>query len=177
VETHDLVRQLLRHAHTLLARTLAECPEEIFYRVLPDATIASIAAIYAHVVIGEDRYMQKDLGGGSPLCDSPAWSSRFRFSPQSYLDPEWAAGLRYDRAAFDDYAASVFEASDVYLAGLSVAELDRTVEMTVSHFTGDRWIQQNRPAPLAFAVIDMVPLHIHEHAGEIAALKGVERLR
>lgn len=172
----DLLRQLLRHAGTTLDSRVAGCPEDAFYRLLPEATIGSIAAIYAHAVTNADHYIQQELRGLPPLYERPEWPARLGFTPHLQIDRERAAGLRYDRATFHDYARAVFDEGDAYLGTLAAEGLNRSVEMVVPHRDGDHWGWARQQAPLAFAFADIVFLHIHEHAGEISALRGVQGL-
>jgi hypothetical protein len=167
----------LRWSHDLLESRLVDCPEEAFYRVLPGSRISSVAAIYVHVVMTEDAYIQKGLRGQTPLSASSPWSERLALPARVAIDFPSAAELRLDIPTFREYAQAVFAASETCIKGLSEADIRREVDIPHVFQAEGRWTWENRPTTLDRTVSDMVILHTVEHVGEISALKGVQGLR
>lgn len=165
---------MLQWAHGLLERRVADCPDDAFYAFLPNASIASIAAIYAHAVLTEDNYVHRTVRGTEPLFESPQWAGRLGFEPKLAIDTDWARGLRLNRPEFDTYAADVFAASEASLRGITKAELSRQVTTPLPVKKEGRWTFEWMQVEVARALTDQVIFHTIEHASEIAALRGVQ---
>ncbi len=175
--TRDLQRQLLAQAHTYLEIRIGLCPEALLFESTPGATIAPIGAIYAHAVVNEDSYVQRELQASTPLYERPQWASKLAFPPRVALDADWPARFRTDLPLFRQYARAVYDASDAYLAGLTELDSEREVPKHLVFLRDGAPAVERRPVPLAFDFADMVTLHIVEHAGEISALLGVKGLK
>jgi hypothetical protein len=163
-----ILKQQLAGYHDLLEQTVADCPPEALHRLLSDATIASIASVYAHTVFSEDQIVQGLLQQRPPVFQAQGWASRtgvtMPSSPQ--MTPEWARGVRMDLGSFREYAKAVYAATDAYVGGLSEAALERKVD---TGFIGEQTV--------AFVLSNIAAWHVAEHGGEIAALKGVQGLK
>ncbi len=160
------VRQQLRFWHDALQGMADDCGPELLNEQLPGATITSIASIYAHVVCAEDAFLQMRLRDLPSIYESEGWQARtgiaFVGMPPA-LTPEWAKSVTMDLGTFRPYAQAVFAATDAYLEGLSDAELERKVQ------GGEQTVEWYLAMILA--------THVPQHAGEIAALKGVRGLK
>ena len=156
-----LVRGTLRHM-------LSDCDPELLNKTLPDATIGSIASIYAHAVFAEDVFVHSRFQDGEPLCQSGGWQEKtgvpFPGNPPA-ITPEWASALQMDLPKFQEYAEAVFAATDSYLANLPDSELDRKVQGGTGEYT------------LGWGIAILLCQHPAQHSGEIAALKGVQGLK
>jgi hypothetical protein len=162
-----LLQQQLAGYHDLLEQTIADCQQETLDKNLPGATITSVGSIYAHTVFSEDEIVHGMLQGKPGLYRAQNWASRTGVEPPSTPEfkPEWARTVRMNLPAFREYAKAVYGATDAYIATLSDADLERTIQ---TGFMGDQTI--------AFIVSNVLAWHVAEHNGEIAALKGVEGL-
>jgi hypothetical protein len=70
------------------------------------------------------------------------------------------------KPGFEEYAAAVFARTEGLVGGMSEADMDRLVEGITPN---------TAPARMLIANIGLI--HVNEHAGEIAALKGVHGLK
>jgi hypothetical protein len=161
----SLLTQQLAGYHDLLEQTVADCPPDALHRTVPGATIASIAAIYAHTVFSEDAIIQGMLQRKPPVFESQGWAGRTGVAMPSTpeLTPDWARGVRMD---LREYAKAVYAATAAYVGGLSDAALDRKID---TGFIGEQTV--------GFILCNIAGWHVAEHGGEIAALKGVQGLK
>lgn len=168
MNVQDAVRQQLSFWHATLSQVIADCDDDALHRSIPHATITSIASIYAHVAFVEDAIVHPLLQGQPLLFDAHRRehkeSVEFPGMPPA-ITADWARSVRMDRSSFQKYAASVFSATDSYLEGLSDAELDRKVSGAFGEQT------------VAWVVVNILGTHAPQHAGEIAAVKGVLGLK
>jgi hypothetical protein len=161
-------QQQLAGSHGTLGHMLSDCDSELLNRTLPDATIGSIASIYAHIVFGEDAFVQSRFQGKPTIYQSGDWEKKTGVSfpgiPPA-ITPEWARALRMDLPTFQEYAETVFAATDSYLANLPDSELERKIQGVLGEYT------------VGWGIAILLCQHEAEHSGEIAALKGVQGLK
>ena len=176
MESSDLVRQLLAFVHTMLEIRIDECPDEHLFELTAGAAVASPGAQYAHVVLVEDMVTAEALRS-TPLFAAPEWRGAFGFEPQTYLNAEWVANLRYDLAAFRTYAQRVYARSDEFLRDLSPEVATRPAK-TYEVIRATPGVQYREVLmPLTYVFMDQVTMHICEHTGEISAIVGLVRAR
>ena len=147
---------------------VAECTPEQVNRNIDGATITSIASVYAHTVFAEDFIVHMMLQGKPPIYEAQGWSKKLNVAPSGAppsINPEWAKAIKMDVPSFQQYAKEVYAASDAYVASLPDAELERKVQGPVGETT------------LGWAIALLLGTHTTEHAGEIAAMKGVLGLK
>lgn len=168
MNVQELLMQQVKGYHEILELTVGDCGQDTLDKNLPGATITSIGSIYAHVILSEDFIVHGMLQGKPALCQAPGWSSRTNVSLPSgpEFKPEWARGVKLNLKAFQEYAKSVYAATEAYVAGLSDSDLDRKVD---TGFIGQQTV--------GFVVTNILAWHVAEHGGEIAALKGVQGLK
>ena len=156
------LRAQLKFAHDWLEGTLAGVDDGLANDVPPGGRVASIGAMYGHVVMGEDYFVNVMLRGAAPILAgvSPGVSEPPPMGPWG----EWGHSVHADIAAQHAYAQQVYAATDAYLAELSDAELAKVVETPVGAM------------PLG-SFIGLWILNAHCHAGEISALKGLKGLQ
>ena len=161
-------QQQLTATHGTLRHMLSDCDPELLNKTLPDATIGSIASIYAHVVFGEDAFVQSRFQGKPTIYESGGWEEKtgvpYPGIPPA-ITPEWAGALNMDLSTFQEYAEAVFAATDAYVANLPDSELERKVQGVLGEYT------------LGWGIAILLCQHLAEHSGEIAALKGVQGLK
>lgn len=164
MNVQQAVREQLNFWHGTLDGMMADCAADVLHKPIPGSTNNTIAATYAHAVISEDIIVHAMLQGKPALSQAPGWEARtgvaFPGVPPR-MTFEWGAGIKLNAAPFQEYAKSVYAATDAYLAGLSEADLGRKV-MGPGGETTAGWM---------IAVI--LGTHFPGHAGEVAALKGV----
>lgn len=163
IDVRSVVRGQFKLAHEMLAGILADCAG-IADTKLPKATITSIAAICAHTLLSEDM-MLSGAAATPSLFESGGWSAR--------LGIEGVAGLtsveenyQFDLATLAELAAAVYLRTDEFLATATDQQLQR---------------QLDNPAGGVSTAIEFLAafgvVHVSQHAGEIAALKGVHGLK
>ncbi len=118
----------------------------------------TIAAVYAHVIGGEDYFVNMALQGKPRMWESDGWAEKLGITARPGRD--WTLQIP-DLDAFQAYAKAVHAATDAYLETITTAELDRKVQV----------FSNERPAANVLMVIIN---HAAAHAGEIAALKGAQ---
>jgi hypothetical protein len=164
VDSIEFLREQLGQAREFLAGTLAEVDDEGLHAAMPGAS-NPIGATWAHVVTGEDGFVNGLVRGSAPLFAS-SWAGR---TGMSEPPPEgdwsgWARRLRIDRESLRRYSAAVAYGTDAYLGTLAPADLDRVIDLSGFGF-GERtlgWV-------LGAGVLG----HVLSHWGEICALNGV----
>jgi hypothetical protein len=150
--------------HGIMEAAIRDCPAEVLTRKLPDSTINSIGAIYAHTIFGEDGLLNGLVRGGTPIYFAGGWAPMVGLDmPQGGMEPDWAVTL--DIKLFRQYAAAVYEATDEYLATVSDADLDRIVDPGFAP-----------PMPVRSFIANLLAWHVATHQGEISALKGIQGL-
>jgi hypothetical protein len=162
------VRQQLEFWHRILGQIVADCPSDVLNKSFPGAQITSIASIYCHAVIAEDAFVQERLRETPSIFEAQGWASRTGVSYPGMppaLSAEWAAAMKLQLPAFQEYAGTVFVATDAYLAALPDAEIARELKGQTGTYT------------VGFLLANIIATHVPQHAGEIAALKGVHGLK
>ena len=146
---------------------MLECGDGALHKSL-SAQTNTIAATYAHAVIAEDIIVHAMLQGGAPLYQSGGWEAKtgvaFPGVPPA-LTPEWANAVTLNLATFQEYAKAVYGATDAYLASLSDADTERKTQGPMGETT------------VGWMVAVLLATHYPGHAGEIAALKGVQGMK
>lgn len=154
MDVKDFIMQQIKAAHTLMNNAVDNTPQDLVNRKLGE-TSNTIGAAYAHVIAGEDYFVQTVILGQPRLWES-CWQAKLGIAGQ--LGRDWNIAIP-DLAAFRAYAAAVTAAVEAYAETVTPAELDRTVS-----FFGN-------PRPVSRVLATLVT-HGCGHAGEIATLKG-----
>jgi hypothetical protein len=162
MDVKDILREQMQAMHNTLEAAIGDCSGDVLAKKLPGSTINSIGAIYAHTVFGEDGLLNGLVRGDKPVYFAGGWAPKVGLEmPAGSMEPDWNVAL--DLSLFRQYAASVYEATDNYLATVSDDDLDRVVD---SGFAP--------PMPVRSFVADILAWHVATHQGEISALKGVQ---
>ncbi len=129
----------------------------------PPGTANIISATLAHILGGEDRFIQTLILGKPRIFDAENWGERIGVGVLPRPGTGWAEyrGQKLSVDAFKAYQQVVRASTNAYLATLSPEELERKVD-----FGG-------REMSVAEVLVLLV-IHITEHSGEIAALKGIQ---
>lgn len=162
----DFIREQLQQAHEFLEMTMADVTaEQAAWK--PGGNANPLGAAYAHLVTGEDGFVNAYLQGGAPLF-AGEWAGKTGLSEPPPPDREWqawGARLTVDLPAFRDYARAVYAASDAYLAGLKDADLERRLDLSQVGLG-----EQTLGWVLGAGVVG----HVQAHWGEICCLKGLQ---
>lgn len=167
MKVQDVARSQLGFWHGTCGAIMGDCGEAL-NKQLPNATITSIASVYAHMVFAEDAIVNGMLQGKPPMFQSDGWEAKTGVSAsgtQPSISPEWAKTVKMDYPKFQEYANAVFANTDSYLANLSDADLEKKIQTPIGEQT------------IGWAVTTLLGTHAPQHIGEIAALKGVQGLK
>src|SRR5579859_4553995 len=132
----EVVRNLrtqLQVAHNWLEGTLHNVDDSLANDLSHGGTVATIGANYAHVVTGEDYFVNALLTGGTPLM--MRMSSGISEPPPPATWAAWGHAVKTDIDMLHAYAQAVYASVDAYLATLSDADLERTIETPVGSMT------------------------------------------
>jgi len=165
MDTLAFIRDQLTQARAFLHGTMNDLDEAAAHS-LPPGRGNSIAATYAHLVCGEDGFVNALLRGGEPLFVG-RWSGRTGISELPPAAADWSAWgrrVRVDLEAIKPYARAVASETDAWVATLTPSDLERKIDFTQAGFGH---------VTLAWALGAGVLGHVTSHWGEICALKGL----
>ena len=131
----------------------------------------TMAFVLWHYVRTQDNLVQFIFQGRKPtIWMDGGWDRRFQLDPRAQgtgFSSESASAVRInDLAAFGEYTAEVFRATEAYAERLSDQELARTVTMRP---LGELTIQE--------AIRKSILTHGFSHLGELWVLRGLEGLQ
>jgi len=154
--------QQIQTMHGILEAAIGDCPSEMVGRKLPDSTVNSIGAIYAHTTFSEDGLLNGLVRGGTPIYYSGGWAEKIGIDmPKGGQDPDWKP--EFDMGLFREYAKAVYQATDAYVTNASDAELEKVVDLGFAP-----------PMPVQSFLANILVWHTATHQGEVSALKGVQ---
>ncbi len=159
----QFVRQQFAETRMLSDGAIAGVTDEQF-NWLPPGTANPIKSVFLHMVGGEDAFLQRLIQGKPTLWATGGWADKIGLAQAPGRgETGWAEAreAHVALAAVLAYAEVVCIATNEYLARLTDEELDRPV----SFFGRDSTVA---------AVLARSTMHTAGHAGEIAALKGVQ---
>ncbi len=165
MNTIEFLRDQLRQSREFLEGTMSEVDAERAHAVMPGAC-NPIDATYAHLVTGEDGFVNGLLRGIAPLFAAD-WAGKTGISeppPEQGEWNDWATRVRIDLPAARRYGAAVADTTDAYIDSLSPEDLDDPIDLSSFGFG-----QQSRGWVLGSGVL----AHVLSHWGEICALQGV----
>ncbi len=162
----ELLAQQLQQARTFLDGTMADVTDEVAHAA-PPGLLNPIGATYAHLVIGEDGFVNGLLRGQAPLFAAD-WAGKTGLSQPPPDGPgwdQWAREVKADLRQVRDYASAVAGATDVWLRSLAPQDLERKIDLSAFGFG-----EQTMAWVLSAGVVG----HVQSHWGEICALKGLQ---
>jgi hypothetical protein len=165
MDAKTYIQQQIANAHHQIDAVMQGMTEEQL-NWLPPGTINPISAILVHVLGGEDFFVQSIMQCKSQCWETQKWSEKVGIQTPPGPGHGWedCKNTRLSVAPIMEYGQCLREATDTYLANLTEAELDRQV-----NFAG-------RMMPVAEVLMILVT-HIACHAGEIAAIKGMQGIK
>lgn len=162
MEVKDYILQQVGFVHRLVT-TVTEATTEEQFNWVPPGTVNPISSTLLHLLTDEDLFVQRIIRGKPLLWEADGWQARIGVSTRPARDQGWdeVRSTRLAVAPVLAFGRAVQAATDAYLAGLSADELDRTVP----------FISGERPVAVVLAILVN---HCASHAGEIAAIKGMQ---
>ena len=132
----------------------------------PPGTVSPISAILIHMLAGEDYFIQTVLQDKPSCWGVQVWGPKIgvKSPPEQGCSWEEFKTVKILVAPVLAYEQAIRASTDTYLADLTVEELDRRV-----NFAGNE-------LPAAEVLMTLV-VHSAGHAGEIAAVKGMQGIK
>jgi DinB superfamily len=168
MNAQETVRQQLGFWHGTLDSMLKDCSSDTVNKKLPGSTCNSIGVIFAHTVFSEDGIVNGMFEGKPPIYVAQGWEAKTGVPHPGTgpgQDPDWASKVNMDIPKFQEYAKAVYANTDAYLSSLSDADLEKKVQGPIGETT------------VGWFLTTILATHFPGHAGEIAALKGVQGLK
>jgi hypothetical protein len=160
MNARELVLMQFKQVHKFFEATIADCEQDLIDRRLDGASINHIGAIYAHVVLAEDVLVNERVRGATTVFDAGDWATRLGVpKAELHQDESWG-DLRVDLPSFREYAAEVYKSTEEFLTKATDEELGREIG------------ESRKMSAVGYLGL-IGTLHVAEHWGEIAALKGV----
>jgi uncharacterized damage-inducible protein DinB len=161
VDAKDYIVRQFRWMRRQTDSVLMDVTDEQFNWV-PPGSVSPIRSIFLHMLTIEDAYVQQAFLNKPRLWDEQGWDDKIG-SRAPWRGENWDdlkdTYLTLEQVA--EFQLVVREATTAFIQALTEQELDRRIE-----FEGS----QRRVAD----VLSMLVVHNLSHAGEIAALKGVQ---
>ncbi len=165
MDVKSFILQQVAAAHRLSDTAISGVTQEQFNWV-PEGPLNPIKSAYLHAVASEDSFIQKIIMGKASLWDSGNWSAQIGLEmppgPRGGWEEARAATLAVSPVLA--YAEAVCEATNTYLATLTEDELDRSISL---------WGRESTVA----VTLALLVTHLAGHAGEIAAVKGMQGVK
>jgi hypothetical protein len=162
--TIEMFRAIFKQSHEVLENTIADV-DDTMLNWQPPGLANSIAANYGHIVTGEDFLVNAMMRHGAPLLAS-SWAGKTGLSEPAPVGPgmrEWGQRVQIDLPALRVYAQAVYTSLDEYLATLSDADLETTLQT------------ENFGTPtIGWFLGGILLANLNWHTGEIACLKGIQ---
>ncbi len=166
MEIGEILKGQYEQGHAILQGVMADVDEGLANQTADLGTLGSVGSIFAHMVFTEDGIIS-GARGAKPIFEASGWAKRIGIeSPGLRQSAEWAATAKLELSVFQEFAKEVFEATEQYVASLTASDMDREIPGL-----------GGRPVKLAMMVATVGTIHICEHTGEIAAIKGVRGLK
>jgi uncharacterized damage-inducible protein DinB len=129
----------------------------------PPGTASPISAVLVHLLNGEDFFFQAVIQGKPKLWEEGGWDEKTGVKNTPDFGGNWEEFKQMTLALEPvlDYQQVVYAAADAYLDTLTPDELERKVKFAGGEHT------------VAAMIIHAI-CHSLCHAGEIAALKGIQ---
>jgi len=132
---------------------------------IPPGIANPIGALYWHTISGADQIVHEWGQGEEPLGQRDGWHQRVLLTgaPSGGQESlEEMQAMRVDLPVLHEYARTVAEAAQNWLASLQPEDLEREVQTPIGNLN------------LAQLLDTFVIWHINAHCGEISALKGCQ---
>lgn len=160
----ELLKVQFEMAKMVFDMAVGDLTQEDASARVPGANINTIGAIYAHAVHGLDHMLSAVTGAQQLLLNEGDWMDKTGITSASIIQaPEWGE-REYKLAGLKEYSEALFGRIFAFLEGVTDAQLDAEVPSPIG--TG--------PSPVTRVITGFGLMHVAQHTGEIAALKGVQ---
>jgi uncharacterized damage-inducible protein DinB len=162
MEIKDYIARQVGVNRRYIDGTLENLTEELV-NWTPPGQANSIGATLLHMLGGEDSVINRVIQGQPMVWETGGWASKVGIPMFPMHTDTWkpVMAAKLSIAPIMAYKDAVRAATDAFLAAATPEALDRTVNFVgADRATGE--------------VLAMVITHGSHHAGEIAALKGVQ---
>jgi hypothetical protein len=131
----------------------------------PPGTANPIGVSWLHLLTVEDGFIQGTIQGTPRLWESQEWTAKTGIYPRA-SDETWdrVKQTRFAVAPLRAYGEAVREATDAYLSSVTADQLARVVTVNNTEMSVAR-------------LLTMMVCHSAGHAGDIAAIKGIQGLK
>jgi len=161
----EYIRGEMASVRRTVDRIMKDITAEVF-NWAPPGTANTISATFIHLMNVEDNFIQKIIQGKPSVWESSAWSEKTGVQKPPSIGEDWSE-FKHRKISIQpllDYKDAVWAATDAYLATLTAEELDRKVKFA----GGERTVGE---------MLRLSVSQSHSHAGEIAALKGLQGIQ
>jgi len=165
MDVKTYIKQQMANAHRQIDAFMKDTTDEQF-NWPPPGTINPINAILIHVLASEDFFIQTILQGKSRCWETQGWGAKIGIQAPPGSGSSWEVfkTTRIPVAPVLAYGQAIQAATDAYLDRLTEEELDRQVTFA------------SRVVPAA-EMLEILVVHIASHAGEMAAVKGMQGIK
>jgi len=165
MDTLEFIRRMISAGHHQVDAAMQDTTTEQFNWV-PSGTANPISATFIHCLNSEDFFVQEILQGKTRVWEDECCGEKTGVKNTPGYGGNWEEfkHMTVELSPVLDYQQAVRAATDAYLEKLTLEDLDRKVKFA----GGER------------SVADMLILsssHTLSHAGEIAALKGMQGVK
>ena len=131
----------------------------------PRGTPNPIGVSWLHLLTVEDGFIQGTIQGKPRLWESQEWTAKTGIHPRA-SDETWdrVKQTQFTVSPLQAYGEAVREATDAYLSRVTADQLARMVTVN------------NTETPVS-VLLTMMVCHSAGHAGDIAAIKGIQGLK
>jgi hypothetical protein len=165
MDTVAFIRQLIDSVRRQTDDSMKDMTVEQF-NWTPPGTASPISAIFIHLLNGDDYFFQTIIQGKPKLWEEGGWDEKTGVQDTPDFGGNWEA-FKHMTLALEPvlaYQRVVFAATDSYLDTLTPDELERKVKFAGGEHS-------------VAAMIIHTTCHSLCHAGEIAALKGIQGVK
>jgi hypothetical protein len=162
MDVRTYIQQQMVEMNDFVAAAINDVTEEQFNWV-PPGTVSPISAILLHTLSAEDYFIQEVLQGRTRIWDEQGWLGKIGVQAPGGPGADWSVfkTTRIALAPVLAYGQLLRPATDAYLVALTAEELDRQVKFGKAMH------------PAASVLVRLI-VHTASHAGEIAAVKGMQ---
>jgi len=162
MEILDYMHRQMASMRSMVDMTMKDVTVEQF-NWAPPGTMNTISATFIHLTSVEDHFVQGILQGKPRVWDAGDWSEKTGIKKTPGIGENWDEfkHLHLQPANLLEYQKVVWAATDDYLSNFTAEDLDRKVMLGKREMT-------------AAELLIMVIHQSLSHAGEIAALKGIQ---
>jgi hypothetical protein len=162
MDTIEYIKREQAGMRRFVEMTMKNMTPELFNWPAP-GTANTISATFLHFINVEDYFVNELILDKPQVWQSGGWSRKTGIEKPPSIGEDWT-GFKHHNveiAPIDEYKLAVWGATDAYMSTITSAELDRMIPFA----GGQRTVAE---------ILMLASTQAHGHAGEIAALKGIQ---